>query len=98
MRRLRAAQSDALRRVPDVNDHVLADAGEQMVSIRARCGYGLERAAGLARIDPERLAEAEAGEVALDETELQNLADAYGVEVTAFFGGRVTPVSYLAGA
>ncbi|MGP6157878.1 MAG: helix-turn-helix domain-containing protein [Vulcanimicrobiaceae bacterium] len=69
-----------------------------MISIRTRLGLGIERAAELARLPPERLAEAEAGEVALAEDELQRLADAYDIDVTAFFGGRVTPVSYLFGA
>ena len=77
---------------------VLADVGELLVSVRARCGYDIEVAAMRARLDAERLAEAEAGEVALNEGELERLADAYGVEVTAFFGGRSTPLSYFAGA
>ena len=77
---------------------LLASVGEQFVSIRASLGLGLESAARLARLAPERLAEAEAGEVALTEDELQRLAEAYDLDVTAFFGGRVTPVSYLFGA
>ena len=77
---------------------LLASVGEEMISIRSRLGLDLELAALLAHLEPERLAEAEAGETALSERELQGLADAYGVEVTAFFGGRVTPVSYLFGA
>ena len=36
-------------------------------------------------------------ESTLTEDELQRLADAYDVDVTAFFGGRVTPVQYLFG-
>jgi transcriptional regulator with XRE-family HTH domain len=79
-------------------EHILASTGEQMISIRTGLGLDVERAAGLARLPPERLAEAEAGELALSEDELQRLADAYDVDVTAFFGGRVTPVSYLFGA
>ncbi len=70
---------------------------EQLTVIRVRLGYGLERAARDADIDPQRLAEAEAGERVLEESELDRLAAAYGVDVTAFFGGRVTPFSYLAG-
>ena len=41
---------------------------------------------------------AENGTGALAEEELQRLADAYGVGVPALFGGRVTPLAYLAGA
>jgi transcriptional regulator with XRE-family HTH domain len=77
---------------------VLASVGEALISIRTGLGHSVERAAALADLEPERLAEAEAGEIALAEEELQRLADAYDVGITAFFGGRVTPVSYLFGA
>ncbi len=71
---------------------------EQLISARAAEGLDIEEAAELADVDLERLAAAEAGEFALTEDELQRLAEEYGVGVTAFFGGRVTPVSYLFGA
>lgn len=58
----------------------------------------LEEAARCSKIDAERLAAAEDAETALDESELERLADAYGVDVTAFFGGRITPKEYLFGA
>ncbi len=77
---------------------ILADVGEMLVSLRSTLGYDLELAATLAHLEPERLAEAEAGEIALEERELAGLADVYGVSVTAFFGGRTTPLSYFAGA
>ena len=77
---------------------MLADVGEILVSLRSRLGLDIESAATRAQLDAERLAEAEAGEVALGESELRELADAYGVSVTAFFGGKTTPLSYLAGA
>ncbi len=76
---------------------LLAAVGEQLVSIRTRLGRDLFEVAASAHIDPERLAESEAGETALNEAELQRLADSYGLEPTAFFGGRTTPLSYLAG-
>jgi transcriptional regulator with XRE-family HTH domain len=79
-------------------NELLAQVAEQLVAARTRLGYDIEFAAQLAHIDPEKLAEAEAGESALGEDELQALADAYDVAVTAFFGGRVTPVQYLFGA
>ena len=70
---------------------------EALTVIRLRLGYDLEFAAASATLPPERLAEAEAAEIALTEMELERLAAVYGVDVTAFFGGRVTPFSYLAG-
>ena len=76
---------------------VLAGVGDALVATRVRLGLDLETAAGEAGLDPERLAEAEAGETALDERELAALAERYGCAVTAFFGGRVTPLSYLFG-
>jgi transcriptional regulator with XRE-family HTH domain len=80
------------------DDDMLAIVGEKLVSIRTGAGRDVEEVAASAAIDPERLAEAEAGETKLTERELGALADAYGIEVTSFFGGRVTPLSYLAGA
>ncbi len=78
-------------------EEILAAVGERLISIRTGLGLSVERAAERSGLGPERLAEAEAGELALAEDELQALADAYDVGVTAFFGGRVTPVSYLFG-
>jgi transcriptional regulator with XRE-family HTH domain len=83
--------------MPD-RETLLAGVGENLVAIRARLGLDVEEAARAAGIEPERLAEAEAGETALDERELGALAEHYGCEVTAFFGGRITPLSYLFGA
>jgi transcriptional regulator with XRE-family HTH domain len=77
---------------------ILAQVAEQLISIRTRLGLDIEDAAAQAKLDPQRLAEAEAAETALSDEELQRLADAYDVGVTAFFGGRVTPVQYLFGA
>ncbi len=78
--------------------HSLADVATQLISQRVRKGLEIEPAALLGALDPEKLAAAEAGEVALSEDELQRLADAYGIGVSAFFGGQITPVSYLFGA
>jgi transcriptional regulator with XRE-family HTH domain len=74
------------------------DVGERLVAQRVHRGLQLADAAVAAAIDVERLACAESGELALDEGELGRLADAYGVDMTAFFGGRITPLQYLAGA
>jgi transcriptional regulator with XRE-family HTH domain len=70
---------------------------EQLVSFRTAEGLDFDDAADEAEIDPERLAAAEAGELALNEDELERLAETYGVGITAFFGGRVTPMNYLFG-
>ena len=76
---------------------ILAQVAEQLISVRTRLGFDIEYSAAQAQVDAQRLAEAEAGEAVLSEDELQRLADAYDVGVTAFFGGRVTPVQYLFG-
>ncbi|HET9097408.1 MAG TPA: helix-turn-helix domain-containing protein [Candidatus Baltobacteraceae bacterium] len=71
---------------------------QALASKRAQLGISLEEAARRANIDAAELAAAENAETALDENELQRLADAYGIDVTAFFGGRITPKEYLFGA
>jgi transcriptional regulator with XRE-family HTH domain len=76
----------------------MADLAQQIAAHRDMRGISLEDAAQAADIDAERLAQAEAAETILDEDELQRLADAYGVGLTAFFGGRITPKEYLFGA
>jgi transcriptional regulator with XRE-family HTH domain len=80
----------------------MAEAVERVAQLigsqRALLGMPLEEAARRAEIDPSTLAAAENAETALDLNELERLADAYGVDVTAFFGGRITPKEYLFGA
>ena len=78
----------------DIVERVAQELGSQ----RARLGISLDEAARRAKIAPEKLADAENAETALDENELERLADAYGIDVTAFFGGRITPKEYLFGA
>jgi transcriptional regulator with XRE-family HTH domain len=78
----------------DVVEQVARELGSQ----RARLGMSLDDAAQAAKIDPDNLAGAENAETLLDENELQRLADVYGVDVTAFFGGRITAKEYLFGA
>jgi transcriptional regulator with XRE-family HTH domain len=78
----------------DIVERVAQELGSQ----RARLGISLDRAALMAGIDPQRLSEAEDAEAVLDENELQRLADVYGIDITAFFGGRITPKEYLFGA
>jgi transcriptional regulator with XRE-family HTH domain len=78
----------------DVVERVAQELGSQ----RARLGISLDEAARRAKIDAAKLTEAEDAETVLDENELQRLADVYGVDVTAFFGGRTTAKEYLFGA
>jgi transcriptional regulator with XRE-family HTH domain len=80
------------------SDPILSSVGERLIAVRAQLGLDLGDAASAAGLDPQRLAEAEAGELALEDSELAALAERYGCEVTAFFGGRLTPLSYLFGA
>jgi len=79
------------------HDTLLASVAAELVRVRAQLGWTLEEAAERARVEPERLAAAENGETPLDGDELEHLAGAYGLDVTAFFGGRTTPLSYLFG-
>ena len=78
----------------DVVERVAQELGSQ----RVRLGMSIEAAASASRIDAAKLAAAEDAETVLDENELQRLADVYGIDVTAFFGGRITPKEYLFGA
>ncbi len=78
----------------DILERVAQELGAQ----RARLGITLEEAANMAAVEPARLVAAEDAETVLDENELQRLADVYGVDITAFFGGRTTPKEYLFGA
>lgn len=77
----------------DIVERVAQELGSQ----RARLGIPLDEAARRAAIDAAKLAAAENAEMTLDENELRRLADAYGIDVTAFFGGRITPKEYLFG-
>lgn len=76
----------------------MADVAQQLAAHRDMRGISLEDVAAAAGIDAERLAQAEAAETILDQDELQQLADVYGVDITAFFGGRITPKEYLFGS
>lgn len=78
----------------DVVERVAQELGSQ----RARLGISLEDAASRANVDAAKLADAENAETVLDESELQRLADVYGIDITAFFGGRITAKEYLFGA
>ncbi len=75
---------------------VVDDVGERLVRFRVQAGLEPEPAAAKARIDVERLADAEAGEVALTDPEIVRLARIYGVDPTEIFGGRVTPIRDVA--
>jgi ribosome-binding protein aMBF1 (putative translation factor) len=75
---------------------VVNDVGARLVRFRVQAGLESEAAAAKAHIDVERLADAEAGELALTDVEIGRLASAYGVDATEIFGGRVTPIRDIA--
>ena len=75
---------------------VVDDVGERLVRFRMRAGLEPEAAAAKARVDVERLTDAEAGELALTDEEIAALASTYGVDPTEIFGGRVTPIRDVA--
>jgi transcriptional regulator with XRE-family HTH domain len=75
---------------------VVNDVGERLMRFRVQAGLEPEPAAAKAQIAVERLADAEAGEVALTDAEIAALAGAYGVDPTQIFGGRVTPIRDIA--
>jgi len=77
---------------------VVGEVAERLVRFRVQAGLEPETAAAKARIDPERLADAEAGELTLTDAELEALASAYGIDPTELFGGRITPIRNIAGA
>ena len=79
-------------------ENILEEVGKGLTQQRVARGFSLEEAEDRSGIDIARIAKGEAGELRLTEEELGALADAYGLDVTAFFGGRITPMQYLAGA
>jgi len=79
-------------------EDILETVGKGLTQQRVERGFSLDEASDRAGIDLARIAKGEAGELRLTEEELGALADAYGIDITAFFGGRVTPIQYLAGA
>ncbi len=77
---------------------ILERVAQELESHRVRLGISLDDAARLAGVEVSRLAAAEDAQSALEEESLQRLADLYGVDITAFFGGHTTPKEYLFGA
>ncbi len=76
---------------------VVEEVAERLVRFRVQAGLEPEAAAARARIDVERLADAEAGELALTGAEIETLASAYGIDPTEIFGGRITPIRNVVG-
>ncbi|MGH7729386.1 MAG: hypothetical protein ACREM2_11445 [Vulcanimicrobiaceae bacterium] len=93
----RPAAAPAGTVAPEPADPDLVAIAESLVTHRVAAGLSLEAVAAESAIALERLAGAEAATLALSDAELERLAERYGVAVTSFFGGRVTPVSYLFG-
>ena len=78
-------------------EDVLAEVAERLVRFRVRRGLAVEDAAVAVRIDVERLADAEAGAVALGEAELDRVGAVYGIDPSEIFGGRITAIQDYAG-
>ncbi len=76
---------------------VVDDVAERLVRFRLKAGLDPDAAAERARIDPERLDGAEAGLVTLNQDEIAALAEAYAIDPTEIFGGRITPLQDYAG-
>ncbi len=76
---------------------VVDEVAERLVRFRVKAGLDSAAAAARARIDPDRLDEAEAGDVTLGDDEITALAEAYGIDATEIFGGRITPLQDYAG-
>jgi len=75
---------------------VLDDVAERLIRFRLQAGLEPDAAGARARIDAERLADAEDGAFALTDAEIDRIARAYGVDSTEIFGGRVTPIRDIA--
>jgi transcriptional regulator with XRE-family HTH domain len=75
---------------------LLAAVGAELLRQRMERGLSVEDAATNAKVDVQRLVAAENGETRLTTDEFESTADAYGVDVVNFFGGRTTPLAYFA--
>jgi transcriptional regulator with XRE-family HTH domain len=75
---------------------VLDEVAQRLVRFRVNAGLDPAGAAAKAHVEPARLDGAEAGTQTLREDELAALADAYGIDATEIFGGRITPLQYYA--
>ena len=76
---------------------VLEEVGERLVRLRTQAGLDPQAAADAMRIGTDRLADAEAGHVALTAGEIEMVARAYGIDPSEIFGGRITPFRDYAG-
>ena len=76
---------------------VVEEVAERLVRFRLKAGLDPDAAAARARIDPERLDAAEAGSVTLNHDEIARIAEAYAIDATEIFGGRITPLQDYAG-
>jgi len=76
---------------------VMEDVGERLVRLRTQAGLDVDAAAANTGIALERLLEAESGEAALTEDEIETIARTYGIDPTEIFGGRITPFRDYAG-
>ena len=75
---------------------VLDEVAERLVRFRVKAGLDPAAAAARAGVDAQRLEGAEAATTTLREDEINALAEAYGIDETEIFGGRITPLQYYA--
>jgi transcriptional regulator with XRE-family HTH domain len=76
---------------------VLQEVAERLVRLRTQAGLAVEDASFASGVALDRLVEAECGDTALAEDEIEKIARAYGVDPTEIFGGRITPFRDYAG-
>ena len=76
---------------------VLDEVGQRLVRLRVQAGLDTEAAVARTGIGVERLTDAESGSVALTDGEIAVVAQAYGVDPSEIFGGRITPFRDYAG-
>ena len=76
---------------------VVGEVAERLVRFRVKAGLDPGAAAARANVDPDRLEGAEAANVTLSEAEITAIAEAYGIDPTEIFGGRITPLQDYAG-
>ena len=76
---------------------VVGEVAERLVRFRVKAGLDPAAAAARANVDSDRLEGAEAGTLTLRDEEIAALAEAYGIDPTEIFGGRITPLQDYAG-
>ncbi len=76
---------------------VVNEVAERLVRFRLKAGLDPATAAARSHVDQDRLDGAEAGHVTLGDDEIVAIAEAYRIDPTEIFGGRITPLQDYAG-